>query len=56
MTTEELARLALAVLEAQQRYFTLRTTELLHASKKLERQLRTECERILAPGEQQPLF
>jgi hypothetical protein len=53
MTTEELARRVLEVLDAQKKFFRSRSTADLEASKALERALRRDCEEILDP---QPTF
>jgi hypothetical protein len=54
MSREELAALAIAVLNIQARYFQYRFSQDLIESKKLERRLRSECEEIL--GVQGGLF
>jgi hypothetical protein len=47
MTTEELARRVLEVMDAQKKFFRSRSMGDLEASKALERALRRDCERLL---------
>lgn len=48
MTTEQLARRVLAVLDTQRSYFRSRRQDDLENSKRLERELRRDCEEIVA--------
>ena len=56
MTTpaEDLAKLALQVLDAQQEYFRTRDHDRLRESKALERKLRQAANEILHPEQVQP--
>lgn len=55
-TTESIARLAISVLDAQQKYFKSRTMVDLGASKALEQQLREMATQALANASQPSLF
>jgi hypothetical protein len=52
MTARELAALVLHVLDAQQKYFKTRAKDDLIASARLEKELRTAAQAILAEGEE----
>lgn len=53
---EDLARLALQVLDTQQEYFRTRATDKLRESKALERRLRQAATAVLHPRQTQPLM
>ena len=55
LSAVKLAQLALQLLDTQQQYFRTKRTELLHECKRMEKNLREQCNAVLFPKpEEQP--